>query len=98
MVAGTVYVWGAISIYVCSYLQNNGVSDATYESTFLVIPINYLMTAIFAFIVTGPLHKVSPKLLNLIGCFLITLSIFLCQFVRSTALILVLYGAFAGIG
>lgn len=29
-IAGSVYVWGTISIYVCSYLQNNGVPDATF--------------------------------------------------------------------
>ena len=98
IVAGTVFVWGTISIYVCSYLQNNGAPDTTYESTFLVIPLNYLLTAVFSIIVTGPLHYLNPRLVTFTGCILITLGIFLCQFVRSSALILLLYGVVAGIG
>ena len=98
VLAGTVYVWGTISVYICSYLQNNGAPDTTYESTFLVIPLSYLFTAVSGPIATGPLHFVSPRIITFIGCILITLSIYLCQFVRSSALVLLLYGVVAGIG
>ena len=98
MVAGTVYVWGTISIYACSFLQQNGDPDASYESTALVIPFNYLLTAAFVPLVVGPCRCLHPKIIIAFGSLLITLSVFLTQYARSSTAILLLFGVSAGVG
>lgn len=73
-------------------------SDASYESTSLVIPLNYLFCALTAPIVVGPLRACNPRLLTMLGCLIITVAIFLSRWALSTFALVLLFGVLAGVG
>jgi hypothetical protein len=80
LIAGSLYLWGNISIYIVSYFRSLGDDWLTVEKASFIYPISMTIHNIVGPIGAAMQKKYNPKIIMLIGSALMFLSYYLSSY------------------
>jgi MFS transporter, OFA family, oxalate/formate antiporter len=102
IVIGTVYITGNISLYIASYLQYHG-ENIKVQDINIILPLQVVGTTLSLLLGSYLTHRYNPWLYPphrtvAIGNSIVVLSVFLTSFLKTYALIVLIYGLLFGLG